>query len=77
MERWEYFVETVTKGGVIGLPISYSNDDMQKDLNLRGQEGWELVMMAGGTVGTKHLVQFLWKRKIREAKREVRDRIAL
>ena len=63
---WEYRVETVTKGGVIGLPVSYSNDDMEKDLNARGKDGWELVMMAGGTVGPKHMIQFIWKRKIVE-----------
>ena len=61
MERWEYFVETVVKT-ILGA--GYDNAAMQVDLNNRGKDGWELVMMAGGTVGPKHMIQFIWKRKM-------------
>lgn len=65
-DKFEYLVETTQRRMLVGQ--TYTNENMQDDLNKRGQEGWELVTTAGGTVEGVHYMQCIWKRKILETK---------
>lgn len=65
LDCYEYWVETQQRTTLAGQV--YTNDDMMKDLNKRGADGWELVSCMGGNVSaTQHLMQFVWKRRVSE-----------
>lgn len=67
-DKWEYFCDTKKKL-MLAPSMAYTEDEMQADMNKRGADGWELVMVGGAMmVGQTLHLQMIWKRKVVETR---------
>jgi hypothetical protein len=63
MLQWEYRIEAYMDFGAIGEESRRAN--ITRQLNTLGGEGWELVSVVSGPVGTtEHMYSLLFKRRV-------------
>ena len=59
MDKFEYFVTRETH------PTEHDNaEHIQNALNIRGNDGWELVQVNAGKIAQEIWCTYIWKRKI-------------